>query len=310
MLICIPAWAWTPQRPINVYIGYGAGSTNETVFRKLTEVVVENNPDVKFLIQPRPGADGVIAQNHLATQPHDGYHISVPSVVSLFVANDIWQRDIKNYQWNQFVNLAIMGETPSAIIAPADSPVNSPRDLVAFMQKPDRPVNVAISGGTGRIAYEYFMHVIGGDSQLVKHVNFQNAGQTVLAVGGRQVDLSFVPVAAARSAVESGRVKIVALTGDQRLPMLPDVPSLHDVLPGFAIYSGWMITLPQGTDAGVISWYQKEFARAVRSDKYQRWAEQNLILINGRRLDPTSVRAYGERLRRDLLPATKNIKTE
>jgi len=305
-----PAWAWTPQRPITAYIGYSAGSTNEQVFRKVTEVVSENNPDVRFLIQTRPGADGVIAQNHLTSQPADGYHIAIPSVVSLFVANDIWQRSSKHYEWDTFVNLAIMGETPSAVIVHVDSKINSPRDLVAYFRNPQRPVNVAISGGTGRIAYEYFMHMTSGDRGNIQHVNYQNAGQTVLAVASSEVDFSFVPVTAARAAAESGKVKIIAVTSASRLPGLLDVPSLSDVLLNFEIYSGWFITLPANTDAAIVAWYQREFSKAIRSDKYKRWAESNLIIVNDRRLDPVAVKNYAEKIRRELLPATQKIRPE
>ena len=310
IMVTWPAWAWTPQRSITVYIGYSAGSTNEQVFRKVTEIVTENNPDVKFLIQTRPGADGVIAQNHLSTQPADGYHISVPSVVSLFVANDIWQKSTKTYDWDSFINLAIMGETPSAVIAHIDSKINSPRDLVTYFKNPQRPVNVAISGGTGRIAYEYFMHVISGDRDKIQHVNYQNAGQTVLAVASKEVDYSFVPVTAARAAVDSGKVKIIAVTSSTRLTALSEVSILADLLPGFEIYSGWFVTLPKQTNPAAVAWYQREFSRAIRSDKYRRWADANLIIVNERRLDPVAVKSYAEKIRRELLPATQKIRPE
>jgi tripartite-type tricarboxylate transporter receptor subunit TctC len=305
-----PAWAWAPQRAITAYIGYSAGSTNELVFRKVTEIISENNPDVKFLILARPGADGVIAQNHLIGQPADGYHVSVPSVVSLFVANDIWQKSVKMYDWDSFTNLAIMGETPSAVITHIDSKISSPKDLVSDFKQPGRPVNVAISGGTGRIAYEYFMHVIAGDRQKIQHVNYQNAGQTVIAVASKEVDYSFVPVTAARTAAESGKIKIIAVTSSARLLALPEASPLADVLPGFEIYSGWFVTLPKQTDPNIVAWYQREFSKAIRSDKYKRWAESNLIIINERRLDPAAVKSYAEKIRRELLPATQKIRPE
>jgi tripartite-type tricarboxylate transporter receptor subunit TctC len=309
-LVSLPSWAWTPQKPIEVYIGYSAGSTNEQVFRKLVEIVSENNPGVRFSIQPKPGADGTIAQNFLNAQLADGYHVSVPSLVSLFVANDIWQKSIKTYEWNSFVNVFVMGETPSAVITAANNIVSTPQDLVSRFRNPDRPINVAISGGTGRIAYEFFMHKTGADRGKIKHIPYQNATQTVIAVANGEVDFSFVPVTAARTAAESGKVKIVALTSNQSLPALPGVPTLSTVLSGFEIYSGWFVTLPGKTDPVIVSWYQREFTKAIQSPRYKQWAESNLIIVNDQRTTPESVKAYGEKLRRELSPATKHILPE
>lgn len=309
-LISLPSLAWTPQKPIEVYIGYSSGSTNEQVFRKLAEIVNENNPGVRFSIQPKPGADGTIAQNFLNAQPADGYHLSVPSLVSLFVANDIWQKSIKTYKWNSFVNVFVMGETPSAVITSINNTVTTPQDLVSQFQNSDRLINVAISGGTGRIAYEFFMHKTGAARGRIKHIPYQNATQTVIAVANGEVDFSFVPVTAARAAAESGKIKIVALTSNQPLPALPGVPTLSAVLPGFEIYSGWFVTLPSKTDPEIVSWYQREFSKAIQNPKYQQWAESNLIIVNNQRTDPESVKAYGEKLRRELSPAVKHISPE
>ena len=310
VLSSLPSWAWTPQKPIEVYIGYSAGSTNEQVFRKLSEIVSENNPGVRFMIQAKPGADGTVAQNFLNNQPADGYHISVPSLVSLFVANDIWQKSIKNYEWNSFINVFVMGETPSAVIASVNNSVTTAQDLVSQFRNPARPINVAISGGTGRIAYEFFMYKTGSDRSKIKHIPYQNATQTVIAVGNGEVDFSFVPVTAARAAAEAGKVKIIGLTSNQPLPALPGVSTLSAVLPGFEIYSGWFVTLPAKTDPKIVSWYQTEFGKAIQSSKYQRWAESNLIMVNDQRITPDSVKSYAEKIRRDLIPATKHILPE
>ena len=99
LLLCTSAWAWQPTKTINVITGYAAGSNNELTFRKASDIVSRNNPGIVFVIQGRPGQDGVIAMNSFVTAEADGHNVAVPSIFSIFVGNDVFQEDIKKYNW-------------------------------------------------------------------------------------------------------------------------------------------------------------------------------------------------------------------
>jgi len=100
ILLLLPAlaFAWEPSKPVQVVIGFAPGSGNEVSFRKASSIVMKQNPGTNFVIETKPGADAAVASNSFMTAPSDGLHLLVSSYMSLFVTNDIWQKDIKKFE--------------------------------------------------------------------------------------------------------------------------------------------------------------------------------------------------------------------
>ena len=117
ILLLIPAlaFAWEPAKPVVVIVGNTPGAGNEIAFRKLAEVVQKNNPKFVYVVENRPGADSAVANNHFMTQPADGYTINLPSQMSSYVTNDIWEAKVKKYQWDSFIDVLTMGKSLSLI---------------------------------------------------------------------------------------------------------------------------------------------------------------------------------------------------
>ena len=136
LLLFLPlvSFAWEPTKPITVVVGFAPGSGNEVAFRQASAIVQKNNPNVVFVIENKPGADSVISQNHMLTVPADGYTVSVPSHMSLFVTNDIWQKDIKKFEYNSFINVVTLGKSPLAVVASQRSIINDPQQFVNMLQ--------------------------------------------------------------------------------------------------------------------------------------------------------------------------------
>ena len=114
ILALIPAlaFAWEPTKPVQVYIGNTPGAGNEMAFRKLAEIVQKQNPKFTYVVQNIPGADSVIANNRFLDAPNDGHTINLPSHMSSYVTNDIWEKSIKKYQFDSFSDVLTMGKSP------------------------------------------------------------------------------------------------------------------------------------------------------------------------------------------------------
>ena len=99
LLLLLPAlaFAWEPTKPITVLIGNQPGSGNEVGFRAISAIVMRDNPKANFVIELKPGADSTIAMNMLYDARPDGYTIAIPSYMSTFVTNDIWQKNQKKF---------------------------------------------------------------------------------------------------------------------------------------------------------------------------------------------------------------------
>lgn len=302
------AQAWQPTRPVTVLLGFAPGSGNEISFRKASQIVQQNNPGVNFVIEHRPGADAVIAQNLLAQSRADGHTISVPSHMSFFVTNDVWQKDLKKWTQNDFVNVVALGQSPLALVATKNSVVDTPQQFKALVTLAPRPINVAIGGGAHQMAYEYMIYSFGADKDRVVNIRYPGPAQAVAAVAAETTEFGIMPVAIARPLIDAGRVKLIGLTGSHALEKLPRAPLLSETVPGISVYAGWIVSLPGTAPKDVVEWYQQEFARAIKSSEYQTWAVDNYIFIDPKQLTARGVAEYGTRLNKSFEPIIRNLK--
>lgn len=305
------AHAWEPTKPVQVYIGNTPGAGNEMAFRKLAEIVQKKNPNFVYVVQNIPGADSTIANNKFLDAPNDGYTINLPSHMSSYVTNDIWEKNIKKYQWDSFVDVLTMGKSPLVLVASPKSDVNTPQEFVRLIRTATSPINVAVGGGAHRTAFEYLMEKGQGNREQVKPIKFNGpmpAVQSVASYDGKTgTEFGIMPIAVAKPLVDAGRVKPIGFTGTQKMSQFPKVPLLNSVAPGINVYAAWSIQLPPGTNKDIVAWYQKEFAAAVRSTEYKEYRDANVIFYADDELDPAGLYKHMVELRATFLPVLSKI---
>ena len=311
LLASSTVFAWEPTKPVTVIVGNTPGAGNEIAFRKLAEIVQKRNPKFHYVVQNIPGADSVVANNKFTEVDPDGYTINIPSHMSSYVTNDIWQKDIKKYEWDTFIDVLTIGKSPLVLVAAANSDVNTPQDFVRRISTTTRPINVAVGGGAHRTAYEFLMERGRGNRDLIKPIKFNGpmpAVQSVAAysnVGG--TEFGIMPIAVARPLVEAGKVKAIGFTGTRRMPQYPNVPLLNTVAPGINVYAAWSIELPKGTSKEIVDWYQREFSAAVRSEEYREWRDLNVVFYAEDELTPAGLKKHMKELRDTFLPTLSKI---
>lgn len=304
---------WAPSKPVHALIGFAPGSGNEISFRKASDIVMKQNPGVTFTVETKPGADASVASNQFMSAPSDGLHVMIPSHMSLFVTNDIWQKNTKRFEYNSFKPAVTLGKSPLVLVASSRSNVNAPQEFVKYITN-GKPVNIAVGGGAHRMAFEYIVMKTGANPDLVKDIRFQGPLPAVTSVaqydGKTGTEFGIMPIAIARPLIEAGKVKPIGLTGGPKLKALPNVPLLSDVVPGLKVYAGWILVLPPSTPDTIVNWYVDKFSRAVTSQEYLTWAEQNYIIVDRAELTPKGVMAYAEEIRGLFAPVVKNIKVD
>ena len=308
----VPAFAWEPVKPITVVIGNPTGAGNELAFRKLASIVEKQNPKINFVIQNQPGADSVIAMNSFVKAAPDGYTIALPSHMSTFVTNDVWQKSIMKFRYDEFTPVMTIGKSPLVLVAHAKSSVNTPEDFVKRIQTTKEPINVAIGGGAHRTAFEYLMLKNNGNADQVKTINFNGPLQAVTNVakdtGG--TEFGIMPIAVAKVLIESGKVKPIGFTGSRTMPQFPQVPLLQTIAPGIEVYAAWAIILPPNTAREIVDWYLKQFVPAAQSKEYQDWVYQQVVFLEDKELTPAGLRRQMETLRKTFMPVLETIKLD
>ena len=312
ILALIPAlaFAWEPTKPVTVIIGNTPGAGNEMAFRKLAQIVQKENPKFVYVVQNIPGADSVIANNKFLEANNDGHTINLPSHMSSYVTNDIWEKNIKKYNYDSFIDVLTMGKSPLVLVASPKSGINTPQEFVKYIQS-GRTINIAVGGGAHRTAYEYLMAKGNGNKDTVKPVRFngpQPAVQSVAGFDGKTgTEFGIMPIAVAKALVDAGKVKPIGFTGTQKMAQFPNVPLLRDVAPGINVYAAWSIQLPPGTDKEIVAWYQQQFAAAVRSKEYAEYREANVILYAEDELNPAGLKKHMDELRAAFIPVLSKI---
>lgn len=307
------AHAWEPTKPVTVIIGNTPGAGNEIAFRKLAEIVQKtSNPKFNYIVENRPGADSVIAQNHFLLQPADGYTINLPSHMSTYVTNDIWEKSVKKFKHDDFIDVLTMGKSPLVLVAHTSSQVNTPQDFIKLINTTTKPINVAVGGGAHRTAFEFLMMRGNGNRDQVKPIKFNGPAPAVQSVASfdpkrEGTEFGIMPIAVARSLVDAGRVKPIGFTGTQKMPQFPNVPLLNTVAPGINVYAAWSIELPKNTPQDIVEWYQKTFSEAIRSEEYKEWRRLNVVFYEENELNPAGLRKHIEELRTTFLPVLNTI---
>jgi tripartite-type tricarboxylate transporter receptor subunit TctC len=204
--------------------------------------------------------------------------------MSSYVTNDIWEKNIKKYQFDSFVDVLTMGKSPLVLVASVKSDVNTPEQFVRLIRTATSPINIAIGGGAHRTAFEYLMEKGRGNRDQVKSIKFNGptpAVQSVASYDGRTgTEFGILPIAVAKALVDAGKVKPIGFTGTQKMSQFPRVPLLNTVAPGINVYAAWSIQLPPKTNKDIVAWYQKEFAAAVRSPEYKEYTDPLFEQIN------------------------------
>jgi len=307
LLVPVMAWAWQPTKPVTVLIGFQPGSGNEVGFRVLSKQVQIANPDIKFIIELKPGADSVLATNALAEATPDGHTISIPSYMGTFVTNDIWQKDIKKWQYNSIVNVIGMGKSPMAIVANPRSAVNSPRELNELLRNTTRPITFAVGAGAHRMTWEYIMDHARGNRDLVKYAQHQGPLQAVTAVASDAgMEFGIMPVAIAKPLLDAGRVKLIGISGDRRVPGL-DVDPYQVGGKYINVFAAWALSLPPNTPAEIVDWYQRQFAAAIKTPEVQQFYRDNYIFVEPTELTPRGLAQHIEQLRAIWIPVGDRI---
>jgi tripartite-type tricarboxylate transporter receptor subunit TctC len=310
LLVPLMASAWEPtaSKPITVIIGNQPGSGNEIGFRAISAVVQKNNPNANFVIELKPGGDSVVSMNILYDAKPDGYTIAIPSHMSTYVTNDIWQKKVKKFEYNSFSSALSMGQSPLTIVANPKSKVNTVSELITLLQTTDRPVTFALGGGAHRMTYE-FIKFHGKANSNVDFVNFPGPLQAVTSVASESgTEFGIMPIAIALPLVQAGKVKVIGITGNKRLDRLPSAEPIVVAGKHISVMAAWTLTLPPNTPTDIVEWYTREFAVAIRSPEVKKYYEDNLISYDPKQLNPQGFDQHVIQLRKEYMPLAAEIK--
>lgn len=306
LFVSASVWAWQPTRPITVLIGFAPGSSNEVSFRAIAQQV-EQATGAKFVVINQPGGDGVVSLNNLVEAAPDGYTINIASEQNTWVMSDVLYPREKKFTPDSFTYTLGISRSPLVIIAPIDSAVNTPQELVRLLETTTRPITFAVGSSSHRLAYQYLIDNTKSRKDLIAAAGYRSPGQAGVDVANKIVDFGVISASLAHVLVTAGKVKIIGICGNRALAQLPKVPTMDATVPGLAVYVGVSILLPPNTPRVVQKWYVDNFAAAIRSEQSQKFFQENLMLTDEQDLTPDGHRHNMMALRLAWLPVAQKM---
>jgi tripartite-type tricarboxylate transporter receptor subunit TctC len=302
------AQAWTPSKPITVVVPNGPGAGNEIAFRILAKQVESKN--VNFVFDYKPGAFDTIAMNYFNTLPADGHYVAIPSCQSTYVTADIWYSNNVKFNAMDFAPVTNIGKSPLGFYARVASDTDTPEKLIAEVKSGKQQLNFAVGGAAHRLAVEYMVAGAKPSTDNVQTLMYKGPAQAMTDVLSGQVEFGVFPIAVGAAMVKSGKIKLIALAGEQAMPGLEKAKLMKDYIPNLNVYACWNLILPKNTPQDVQDWYHDTFIPALNSKETKASYNEQFIFISPNEQTPQGVRAAMYRLREQWQPFARKIKPE
>jgi tripartite-type tricarboxylate transporter receptor subunit TctC len=250
-----------PNRPIELVVPYGAGGGNDLTARVMSAVAADylGQP---VIIRIRPGAGSVVGLSEVARSKPDGYTLAWPGPHSLVISAF---NDVPLDFLTDLIPIAQMISGPWWLMVPADSPYNTLEEFVAYAKEHPGEIVMANSGNLaiGHLPALQLEEMAGVE---FTHLPFDGGGPANSSVISGDSDAVHAVTAAAVPQLQSGAVKVLAVTGHERHPAAPDVPTFEEQ--GYPIFTTINIGLvaPAGTPPEVVAKLE-EAMKQISEDK-------------------------------------------
>ena len=243
-LVAMPAAAQYPTRPVRMIIPVTVGSAADIIARAM-EPQMKERLGQAIVIDNRGGAGGNIAAELAAKAAPDGHTVMMATIGTHAINHSLYSK-LSFHPVRDFTPIALVGESPNVLVTTTRIPATTVKEFIAIAKSKPGQLNYGSSGaGTTVHLSGELLNTMAGVKTV--HVPFKGAAEALTALLGGQVDFMFASLSSAIPHVKAGRLKAYAVTGAQRSPSVPDLPTMSEAaLPGFAAAAWFGVVGPAG----------------------------------------------------------------
>ena len=253
------AQTW-PQRPVKVIVPFTAGGSTDTQARIISERLAVALGQ-QFIVDNRVGAGGVIAAEFVAKAPADGYTLFFAATPQFLIVPLIQK---VNYDpLKDFAPISILGTNPSVLAVHISVPAKTLQEFIDYAKAHPGELNYS-SGGTGSTTHLAAALFASRAGLKMTHVPYKGGAQSVTDLIGGQIQMVFGNTSDMIQHSKSGKIRLLAVSGEKRAPQFPDLPTIAEFYPGFrsGTWNGFLA--PATTPRTVIDRVAQEVAKAAR----------------------------------------------
>ena len=252
-----------PSRPITLVVPFPPGGSVDIMARQYSEPL-SKVLGVPIVVENRAGAGGSVGAQYVARAKADGYTLVVSSQSS-HLANPLTQPKVGYDPIKDFENIAILGRQPNALVVHSSLPFKTFAEFVDYAKKNPGKLNYG-SGGVGsmgQLNVEMFKAATGA---FTTHIPYRGGTPLITAVLGNEVQFILDNLVIMLPHIQAGKVRALAVAADQRLPQLPDVPTLAEVgYPQLNLTSWTGLAAPGGTPEAIVQTLYKAVRQVATS---------------------------------------------
>ncbi len=254
----LQAQTW-PQRPVRVIVPYSAGGLSDTQARVLSERLSAAFGQ-QFLVENRVGATGAIAAEYVAKSPADGctlFWATTPQVSIVPLIQKVNYDPLKD-----FAPVSIFGKNTYVLAVHISIPAKTLKEFIEYVRAHPGQLSYS-SAGTGSAGHLSAALFTSRAGLTMTHIPYKGVQAATDLVGG-QVQMYFGPAADLIQHSKSGKIRLLAVSGGKRAPILPDLPTIEEFYPGFRADTWNGLMAPAATPKRIIDRIAQEVAKAVR----------------------------------------------
>jgi tripartite-type tricarboxylate transporter receptor subunit TctC len=253
-----------PVRPVRIIVGFPAGNASDIIARLVAQSLSDRLGQ-QFIVENRPGAAGNMGSEFVARAQADGYTLLMEVVSSNTINATLYPSPTYNFV-RDIAPVASIGSGPYVMVVNPAVPAGTLGEFIALAKANPGKINMASAGsGTGtHIIGEMFKMTAGVD---LLHVPYR--GSFVADLLGGQVQVVFGPMAQLVEYARGGKLRALAVTSATRQVLLPDVPAVAEVLPGFEASLWYGVGAPKSTPGEIVDRLNKEINAVLADPKMQ-----------------------------------------
>ena len=248
-----------PTRPIKLLTPAAQGGTTDILARVFSARLAEALKQ-PVLVENRASASGVIAGEMTAKAPPDGYTLLL--AYHQHTINAALNPNLPYHPVNDFTPITQLTRAGLLLVVNPASPPHTLQEFVAWTKKRSGELNYGSAGlgSGGHLAGELYKQMTGIKAE---HIPYKGSGPALVDLIGGRYDYNFAGLQAAQTQVRAGKLRALAVTTPQRIPALPDIPAVAEVLPGYEVVGWYGVIGPAGMPAALVERLHDELVRVL-----------------------------------------------
>lgn len=256
-----------PDHPIRMIVPFEAGGPNDILGRIVAKKAGEYLHQT-IIVENRTGAGGALGTDSVARAAPDGYTVLFSGTSSLSIV-PLLQKAVAYDPLKSFAPIAMVGEAPSVLIVSPSMPVKSVPELIAEAKRKPNTYNFGSGGiaATPYLAGEMLKSMSGIN---IVHVPYKGAAPALLGLMANNIQIYFGGITAILPLIKSDKVRALAVTSVKRTPLLPDLPTVGETVPGFEVVNWYGALAPAGTPPDIVARLHDAVAEAGKDPEVRK----------------------------------------